>query len=96
MKPVLFFPAALSDIEDIHEFTEMNWSVVQADAYLRKLQAACDDIAAGRRVGRALVPNRPAHLFLSSGSHFIVYRETAASIVVVRILHQRMDLSRHL
>ncbi|MCF3640039.1 type II toxin-antitoxin system RelE/ParE family toxin [Rhizobium sp. TRM95111] len=95
MKPLPFFPAAIPDIEDIHEFTEKNWSDVEADAYLRQLQAACDDIATGRRQGRALVSDRPAHLFVSSGSHFIVCRETTASILVVRILNQRMDLSRH-
>jgi plasmid stabilization system protein ParE len=30
------------------------------------------------------------------GSHLVFYRETGHDIVIVRILHQRMDVERHL
>nr|WP_244098424.1 type II toxin-antitoxin system RelE/ParE family toxin [Burkholderia ambifaria] len=30
------------------------------------------------------------------GSHVVFYRETADSLDVIRVLHQRMDVDRHL
>lgn len=31
-----------------------------------------------------------------TGRHIIFYRETAATLVIIRILHERMDPKRHL
>ena len=38
---------------------------------------------------------RTTHLAYLVGSHVIVFRERAGGIGVVRILHQRMSLGRH-
>ena len=33
---------------------------------------------------------------ISAGSHFIIYRAIEDGIGIIRVLHQRMDISRHL
>ena len=42
-----------------------------------------------------MVPDR-AYFCRPSGSHNIFFREEKTRIVIVRILHNRMDPSRHL
>ncbi|HEY5817531.1 MAG TPA: type II toxin-antitoxin system RelE/ParE family toxin [Mesorhizobium sp.] len=88
-------PLAESDLEDIWLYTAQNWSFDQADKYLSDIAAACAGIAAGTRTGRG-VDVREGYLKLPVGSHFIFYRDPDSSIVVVRVLHQRMDVQRHL
>ncbi|GLS22564.1 hypothetical protein GCM10007874_55820 [Labrys miyagiensis] len=39
---------------------------------------------------------RPGYLKYGVGSHFIYYRQFDAETVVIRILHQRMDVGRHI
>jgi toxin ParE1/3/4 len=39
---------------------------------------------------------RPDYRKYPVGSHILFYRVTKAAIVVVRILHQRMDVERHI
>jgi toxin ParE1/3/4 len=53
-------------------------------------------VAKDPEVGRACDDVRPGYRRYSVGSHVLFYRVSAAATVVVRILHQRMDVERHL
>ncbi len=53
-------------------------------------------LADGSKRGRQIEQIKPGYLCLSSGSHYIVYKQSAAGITIIRILHQRMNISRHL
>jgi toxin ParE1/3/4 len=64
---------------------------------LRELQRAINRIAANQRIGRACDEIRPGYRKLAAGSHTLFYRVAAEDVIdVVRILHQRMDVDRHL
>jgi toxin ParE1/3/4 len=92
----LLSPAAQVDLEQIWDFTHDRWGVDQAEEYLRELQRAIERAAANPLIGRACVEIRPGYRKLAAGSHVLFYRVTAEGIDVARVLHQRMDVDRHL
>jgi toxin ParE1/3/4 len=96
-RPYLLSPAAQADLEQIWDYTHDRWGVDQAEDYLRELQRAINRIAANPRIGRACDEIRPGYRKLAAASHTLFYRVTAEDVIdVVRILHQRMDVDRHL
>jgi len=88
-------PKAESDLENIWRYSAEHWSDSQADRYVNEIFSACGDLARGIRKGRN-VPIRSGYLKYPVASHFIYYRFRTDQLHVIRILHQRMDLERHL
>lgn len=90
-------PAAQIDLEQIWDYTCHRWGVEQADEYLRDLQRAIELAAVNPRIGQACEEIRPGYRKLAAGSHTPYCRVTPDGVVdVVRVLHQRMDVDRHL
>jgi toxin ParE1/3/4 len=89
-------PLAEADLEDIWRYTFENWSSDQADRYIRNLIEAFEDLAARRRPGRSAQDIRDGYLKQLVGSHVIYFRRRDDGIDVIRILHGRMDVARHL
>jgi toxin ParE1/3/4 len=94
-RAVLLSPKAESDLEDIWLYTRDHWSPAQAYAYIDAIGDAFDDLATGRKIGRP-VGVRDGYLKYAVGSHLAFYRMNDKELVVVRILHQRMDVELHL
>jgi toxin ParE1/3/4 len=93
----LLSPAAQADLEEIWDYTAERWDVDQADEYLRGLQHAIERAAANPRVGHSCDEIRSGYRKLAAGSHTLYYRlSTDGTVDIVRILHQRMDVDRHL
>lgn len=89
-------PAAQLDVDEIWDYTAEHWSVDQADRYTRDIRDACRELAAGSRISRA-VDIREGYRKSAVGSHVLFYKtDDTGRIVVMRILHQRMDAGRHL
>lgn len=88
-------PLARSDLEGIWRYTAESWSPRQADTYYRQLVAALDGLAADDRIALP-VDVRPGYWKYLAGSHVIYFRRLPAGIVVMRVLHQGMDVRRHL
>ena len=88
-------PLAEIDIEDIWSYTASQWSDARADQYIRDLLIAFAELANGMRIGTARTV-RLDYRQLLVGSHAIFYRESSSRIDVIRILHQSMDVKRHL
>ena len=95
MKKLVFSPAAEDDIDSIWTYSAENWGPDQADRYTDEIQDACLTLASGRRQGRD-VDVRPGYLKCLTGSHVIYYRVREDQIVVIRVLHGRQDVGRHL
>jgi toxin ParE1/3/4 len=89
-------PAAKADLGDIWDYTARHWGEYQADRYVLGIRDACEALATGRRKGIAIDDIRAGYRKLAVGSHFLFYRLTDAGLVVVRILHQRMDVATRL
>ena len=90
-----FSPAAAADIGAIWDYTADTWGMDQADRYVDDIRAACTALASGERVGRK-VDVRDGYLKYPVGRHLIFYRQNRPGIVVIRVLHQSMDVERHL
>ena len=88
-------PAAAADLEEIWVYTFKTWSLEQADSYHGSIIAACEGLAAGVKRGRP-VEIREGYFKYAAGSHLVFYRASGGGIEVMRVLHQSMDVGRHL
>jgi toxin ParE1/3/4 len=82
-------------------WTFSSWGRDRADQYVRALQRAIELVAENPLIGRACDEIRADYRKHSVGSHVSFYRPTDLGsangvIGIVRILHQRMDVDRHL
>ncbi|MDE1994363.1 MAG: type II toxin-antitoxin system RelE/ParE family toxin [Rhizobiaceae bacterium] len=88
-------PLAETDLEDIWRYTVERWSSQQAETYHADIIRALDGLASGVKTGRR-ADIREGYFKYAVGSHVIYYRQQDTIIAVIRILHQRMDVNRHL
>lgn len=88
-------PRAERDLEEIWDYTVEAWSQLQADAYLGQIFETLERLATGAEVGRPVIV-RDGYLKVPVGRHLVFYREGKDGVDVIRILHQRMDVDRHL
>ena len=88
-------PLAEADMEDIWTYSSATWSVPQANAYTRDFLTAFADLASGHRQGTP-VSARRGYLRLAVGSHAVFYQVNVTTIDIIRVLHQSMDVRRHL
>lgn len=99
-RPLRLSPRAEDDIVDILAYTQLTWGERQVDLYLEKVQAALATIAERFTIGHRRDDLPPTHRAYPVGSHIVIYRAmpdeaSAEYIGVVRILHQRMSIGRH-
>lgn len=96
VKEYRFTPLAIADLEDIWRYTAETWSPEQADIYHRKIMTRLDKLARGEVVGRNCDDVRPGYFRLKAELHVVFFRHRSEFLEIVRILHQSMDLPRHL
>jgi toxin ParE1/3/4 len=96
MKRLRLSPAARADLDAIWDYSKSAWGADQADSYLRGIFSMMWTLAERPSLGRRIEEVRPGYLKFPVASHVIFYRQTAEGIDVIRILHKRMDLERHL
>jgi toxin ParE1/3/4 len=89
-------PAARGDLDSIWDYTADRWNVDQADRCVRELVDAVNQLCSGASKGRRIDQVRQDYLQFPVASHLIVFRQTAATIDVIRVLHRRMDVAAHL
>ena len=89
-------PAAQRDLSSIWNFTRESWDESQAEIYIFEIRAAIERIAAAPGRGRRCDEIREGYRRYSIGSHLVFYVERTDGVDVIRVLHQRMDPSRHL
>jgi toxin ParE1/3/4 len=88
-------PLAEADLEEIWLYTGHHWSPEQADRYLSDLVATMKSLASGVKFG-CECPVSDGYFQYPVGSHIVFYRVTDSTLDVTRVLHQRMDVERHL
>ena len=94
--PVKLSPRARQDFIEILRYTGENWGQHQLLAYRAKIDEALQAISQNPQSGHRRDDLPATHLAYLVGSHVIVYRADEAGIGIVRILHQRMSLGKHL
>jgi toxin ParE1/3/4 len=94
--PVILAPQAEDDFADILQYTLETWGEAQAYAYRAVLDQALRTIQHYPQIGHGRPELSASHRVFPAGRHLIVYRASDAAVYVSRILHERMDLARHL
>ena len=89
-------PAARRDLTSTWDFTQERWDAHQAELYILEIRAAIERVATDPERGRDCGEVRTGYRRYAIGSHLIFYIPRGDSIDVVRVLHQRMDPTRHL
>ncbi|GAA2948904.1 type II toxin-antitoxin system RelE/ParE family toxin [Microbacterium luteolum] len=89
-------PSAQRDLSAIWDFTAERWDAQQAETYVLEIRSAIERIADQPERGRAVPEIRTGYRRYAIGSHLIFFVTSAAGVDVIRILHQRMDPTRHL
>lgn len=96
MKELRLRPSAQRDLNAIWDYTAQSWGLDQAKAYLATLRRDMGRLCEFPGLG-AEHPSRHARFRkLPSGHHFIYFLITKTNVDVVRVLHERMDVTRHL
>jgi toxin ParE1/3/4 len=93
---LLIAPQAQQDIISILRFTGETWGQEQLLIYRNKLDEALKMIGQNPWIGHRSSELSALHRLYLVGSHVVVYRIQDEVISVVRILHQRMSLRRHI
>lgn len=89
-------PAAARDLEAIWIYSARQWGVEQANRYTDFLAAAFAELVQSPKTAPACDHIRSGYRRRSVERHMIYFRITPYGIAIVRILHERMDASRHL
>ncbi|MBV9992837.1 MAG: type II toxin-antitoxin system RelE/ParE family toxin [Alphaproteobacteria bacterium] len=72
------------------------WGEGQAERYIRDIWNAFERIAENPKRGRACRGFHTGYWQMLVGSHVIIYRMVGEDVGIVRVLHQAMDIPRHL
>ena len=89
-------PAAQRDLIQIGIDSEARWGRERTRIYLAAISDAIDRIAATPNIGSARSHISSGLRKSASGVHHIYYRVTSDTVVIVRVLHQRMDVGNQL
>lgn len=89
-------PKAVSDLDSIWNYTLETWGEDQAERYLRMINSGFSELAENPECGRECNDIREGYWKYRVGRHLIFYRQESYGVDVVRVLHQSMDVDRHL
>ncbi len=93
--PLKLSPRAKQDIVDILRYTGEKWGQNQLLVYRDKIKDALQAISQNPETGLDHNDMPSTHRTLLVGSHIIIYRINSEHIGIVRILHQRMSVAKH-
>jgi toxin ParE1/3/4 len=88
--------AALGDLKIIARYTEREWGQARKTRYLAILRERFAALLKHPQLGMLREDLAAGYRSLPAGRHVIFYRLTNGDIVVLRVLHQRMDVKLHL
>ncbi|SHM57522.1 toxin ParE1/3/4 [Roseovarius litoreus] len=94
MKALELSPKARNDLEDIWLYSFSEWGRAQADAYVASLRSVIKGLQDGQTVSRRADNAKPGYRLAVAERHLVVFRQTPDKIIVIRVLHQRMDVDR--
>lgn len=97
MVEVSLRPTAKSDLRDITRYTREHWSDDQAEFYLDQILDMIEQIGDHPFSGQHLVDIREGYRRRAVGHHHVLYAIMAdGSVEIARILHEKLDIRRHL
>lgn len=89
-------PLAEEDLVDIWLYGYGQWGIAQADAYADDLEAQFVMLANTPGICRERTEFKPPVRIHHYVSHLIIYTAEGDRIIIVRVLHHRMDIAQRL
>ena len=86
---------AALDLDEIYEYTTMNFGLMRAQSYLNGLHERLGILAQQPMLGRSADQIAPNLRRYEYRSHVVFYIPQGESVLIVRVLHENMDAPRH-
>jgi toxin ParE1/3/4 len=87
---------AVNDLRKIGRYTLKNWGRSQRNIYLKKLDDGFHTIAREPQISVSCDDIKKGYRKFHVGRHLIFYLVYETHIDIIRILHEKMDVSTHL
>lgn len=88
--------AAAEDIEDILTRSMLDFGLERTEVYYQSLTQCLELLGDNPEMGTSVGEIRPGYRCFLHESHAIFYAPRAQDVLIVRILHKRMDPDRNL
>ena len=82
---------AVADLTDIYLFTFETFGEAQAERYVEAMYDCIAVLSENPRLGRDASNIRPGIFRFTHRNHSIFYKSESDGILIVRVLHERMD-----
>jgi toxin ParE1/3/4 len=86
---------AVSDLESIAEYTIRQFGLAQARQYRDSLKSCLEQLADNPEIGPTAEQLAHGLKRFSHQSHVVFYLQEADGLLIVRILHSRMEVPQH-
>ncbi len=96
MRSIKYARRANADLEDIADYTARTWGADQAKRYIRDIRLQIERIASDDVISQPLRVARFGVFKSRINRHLIIFEQTTEQIRIVRILHEAMDVPRHI
>ena len=96
MRKLLVADRARRDLQGISQYTERQWGSDRKRRYMGAIADCLVRLLRKPGLGAPRDDIRPGYRSVAAGRHVVFYRQTEDKIEIIRILHERMDLHRHL
>lgn len=93
MKEVVNTQRTEMDLREIWHSTTDRWNAFQADGYIHQNLETCKSLSSGLIRGRSANDIQYGYRKQNVGSHVIYDKESPNEVLIIRILHKRMDAS---
>ena len=87
---------ARADLKSIRRYSLRTWGLERTVQYMAALRETIKGLVAGTVPSRERDDLRPGLHLATSGRHCVFFEADYLRILVVRVLHDRMDYRRHL
>lgn len=88
--------AADRDLQDILQRSLAEFGLSQTEEYFHSLNQCLETLGDHPKMGNSIEDIRPGYRRFIHRSHLIFYKLYGHGILIVRILHKSMDVTRHL
>lgn len=95
-RPVVISPEAQADYDDILLYGATTWGDAQATRYQTTLDLAMEEVGNFPEIGQQCHDLYAGCRRLPVERHVVFYRIETDAVEIVRILHERIDATRHL
>jgi toxin ParE1/3/4 len=90
-------PTAEGDLDDIWQYTALNWSATQAEIYVSRLFDTFVVLGNNHSLGQRMDSIMEGYRRFRCGHHLIFYLSADdGQVEVIRILHEKVDIRSHL